>query len=80
MAARSLGRWRSRSAGAFLAATFGEATALADLDGPSRLRVDSGLARCGAAVRGRHARHANESEHLELLMRTLGTFVRVEAD
>ena len=79
MAARSLGRWRSLPPGAVIALTSSEAAALADLDGHSRVRAECALAgRREVAVPGRLAPQVHDFEHLDLLIRTLGAFVRVE--
>ncbi|HTB74026.1 MAG TPA: hypothetical protein VK762_12320 [Polyangiaceae bacterium] len=80
MAARSLalGSPGPSPTGTVIAVTSSEAAALADLDGHSKIRVECVLARRGTGVRRGPPPHVSDFEQLDLLIRTLGAFVRVE--
>ena len=77
MAGWSLGGQRSLPAGAVVVVTTTEAAALADLDGRPGLRTECTLAR-RRGVRTEPAPDVSDFEHLDLLVRTLRAFVRVE--
>ena len=78
MTARSLGSRGHSRAGVVFAVTSSEEAALADLDGHSKVRAECAPARRGAGVRRSSAPYG-DFEHLDLLIRTLAAFVRVEA-
>jgi hypothetical protein len=77
MTARSPGSWRS-SRVTLIAVTSSEAAALVDLDSRSEVGVECTLARRRKGVRSAPAPQGGEFEYVDLLMRTLGAFVRVE--
>jgi len=77
MAARSIGDWRSSRA-TLIVVTSSEAAALGDLDGHSKVRVECSIARRGTGARSAPAPHGDDFEYVDLLMRTLGAFARVE--
>jgi hypothetical protein len=82
MAARSLGSLghslSPAPAGTVIALTSREAAALAGLDGRPTVRAEGALSRAGTAVRRPPAPHVSDFEHLDLLIRALSAFVRVE--
>lgn len=78
MAARSLGSRASLLGSAVVAVTSGEGPTLGNRDGRSKLPAGSSLARRGTGLLSRPAPRVSDSEHLDLLIRALSAFVRVE--
>ena len=78
MAARSLGIRASSRARVVFAVTSSEEAALADLDGHSKVRLECSPARRRTSARSVTAAHEGDFEYVDLLMRALGAFARVE--